>query len=187
MLEPDLSVHPALSTERLALRPFHAGDVEALHRLRSDERTMAFVGRPRSATLADAAALIHRMELDRRQGDGIGWAMQLRDDPALIGTIGFYRLKKEHHRAEIGYLLDPGQWGKGLMHEAMGAVLECGFDRYHFHSIEAVTDPRNTASRRVLERRGFVLEGLFKENYFAHGEFLDSAVYSLLCSAYKPR
>jgi ribosomal-protein-alanine N-acetyltransferase len=96
-------------------------------------------------------------------------------------------LKKEHHRAEIGYLLDPGQGGKGLMHEAMGAVLECGFERYRFHSIEAVTDPRNTASRRVLERRGFVLEGLFKENYFAHGEFLDSAVYSLLRSAYEPR
>ena len=76
MLEPDLSVHPVLRTERLVLRPFNAGDVEALHRLRSDERTMAFVGRPRSTTVADAAALIQRMELDRRQGDGIGWAMQ---------------------------------------------------------------------------------------------------------------
>ncbi|MBK9288895.1 MAG: GNAT family N-acetyltransferase [Flavobacteriales bacterium] len=92
-------------------------------------------------------------------------------------------MKLDHHRGEIGYMLSPDHWGKGLMSEALNAAVACGFDRFHFHSIEAVTDPRNTRSRTLLERNGFALEGLFKENYFWNGEFQDSAVYSLLASA----
>ena len=66
------------------------------------------------------------------------------------------------------------------MHEALEAVVACGFERLGFHSIEAITDPRNEASNALLLRCGFTREGLFKEDFFWNGEFLDSAVYSRL-------
>ena len=180
MLDMDLSVLPGLETDRLQLRAFQESDADALHLLRADQRTMLHIGRPRSTGPANALALIRSMEEERQRNAGIGWAIHLREEDRLIGTVGYYRLKKEHHTGEVGYLLDPEHWGNGLMHEALGAVLACGFDRFRFHRVEAITDPRNTASRMVLERRGFRLEGLFKENFLWEGRFLDSAVYSLL-------
>ena len=64
--------------------------------------------------------------------------------------------------------------------EALEAVARHCFTAFGFHSLEANTDPRNAASRRLLERNGFVLEGLFREDYFWEGQFLDSAIYSRL-------
>ncbi len=178
MLELDLSSFPVLRTERLLLRELVATDAPALFEWRSDPEVMRHIGRPMAGTLQDAEALIERITADRLANAGITWALEL--EGTLIGTIGYYRLKLEHHRAEVGYLLGSRYWGRGLMGEALEAVVHCGFERFGFHSIEAVTDARNLASNRLLERHGFIREGLFKENYFWNGGFLDSAVYSRL-------
>jgi ribosomal-protein-alanine N-acetyltransferase len=96
----------------------------------------------------------------------------------VIGTIGYYRMKLEHFRGEVGYMLAPEHWRQGLMSEALEAAVQCGFQRFGLHSIEAVTDPKNIASNALLKRCGFVREGLFKENYYWNGRFFDSAVWS---------
>ena len=180
MLDLDLSEFPVLRTERLLLRELRSDDALSLFALRSDQRVMQYIGRPRAGTVGDAEELIERIAIDRSNNAGITWALEFRDGSPLIGTIGFYRLKLEHHRAEVGYLLGSSYWGQGLMGEALDEVVGCGFGQFGFHSIEAITDPRNTASNRLLERHGFVREGLFKENYCWNGEFQDSAVYSRL-------
>ncbi len=180
MLALDLSSFPVLTTARLRLRELVAADAPALFAIRSDERIMAHIGRPRATTLQDAENLITSIAEGRSGNEGITWALTLCGDETLIGTIGYYRLKLEHHRGEIGYMLGFEHWGKGLMGEALEAAVACGFERFKFHSIEAVTDPRNTASNKLLERHGFIREGLFKENFFWNGGFQDSAVYSRL-------
>ncbi len=180
MITLDLSEFPVLVTTRLRLRELLHTDAPALFAMRSDERIMAHIGRPRATTLQDAEDLIARIAQDRSENTGITWALTLHEEDTLIGTIGYYRLKLEHHRGEIGYMLSFDHWHKGLMGEALEAAVACGFERFKFHSIEAITDPRNIASNMVLQRHGFVREGLFKENYYWNGEFQDSAVYSLL-------
>ena len=180
MLQIDLRTFPVLTTARLVLREVHSDDASDLFALRSDQRVMEHLGRPRATTLQDAHDLIARILHDRNENDGITWAITQKGDDRMIGTIGFYRLMKEHFRAEIGYLLHPDHWRKGIMGEAIDAAVACGFDRLKFHSIEAVTDPANTASNRLLEKHGFVREGLFRENYFWNGKFYDSAVWSKL-------
>lgn len=183
MLTADLSAAMELRTPRLLLRPFTPEDAEALFQLRSDERVMAMIGRPRTTSLEDARASIERIRADQAASKAVSWAVQLADDPVMCGTIGLYRPSWEHHQIEVGYLLRPGLWGQGLMGEALRAVVDLAFARYGFHRVEGITDPRNTASRRLLEKNGFVLEGLFKENYHWNGLFLDSAVYGLLAPA----
>lgn len=180
MLELDLNPFPVLITERLVLRALTPGDAPALFVMRSDPQVMEHIARPVAMELKDVEDLIAQIALNVATGEGITWAITLKGDDTLIGTIGYYRLKKEHHRGEIGYMLSRAHRGRGIMAESLAAAVECGFQRFHFHTIEAVTDPRNTASNRALERQGFVREGLFKQNYLWNGEFLDSAVYSLL-------
>ena len=79
-----------------------------------------------------------------------------------------------------GYALHPDQQGKGLMQEAMTAVLEYGFKIMKLHSIEANVNPNNLSSIKLLVRNNFVREAYYKENYFFDGKFYDSAIYSLL-------
>ncbi len=96
------------------------------------------------------------------------------------GSIGLWRIEKENHRAEIGYMLESRLQGKGLMYEALQEVLEYGFRELKRHSIEAQIDPRNTASAALLKKGGFVQEAYFRENYYLRDQFADTAVYSIL-------
>lgn len=171
---------PVLTTERLVLRCIRLSDAPAIFRIRSDEKVMKHIGRPRAEAFEDAVALIERILTDQRENNGINWAITFHNDDTVIGTIGFYRLKKEHFRGEVGYALHSAHWRKGIMREALKAVEQCGFEHFGFHSIEACTDPLNEASNALLLSSGYMREGLFKENYFWNGRFLDSAVYSKL-------
>jgi len=71
----------------------------------------------------------------------INWMITLKDDPKMIGTIGYYHIKPEHYRAEIGYMLLPNFQGRGYVTEAIAEVVKYGFKRMKLHSIEAVVDP----------------------------------------------
>ena len=180
MLELDLSAFPVLRTQRLVLREITLRDAPAFFRIRSNPRIMEHIGRPIATRMEDVEQLITNIMNDQRENTGISWAITLLGDDTMIGTVGFYRLKKEHFRGEVGYALHSDHWRKGIMSEALEAVVDCGFQRLGFHSIEAITDPRNEASNALLRHCDFVREGLFKEDYFWNGEFLDSAVYSML-------
>ncbi|MFI5133801.1 MAG: GNAT family N-acetyltransferase [Chitinophagales bacterium] len=180
MLTLNFTPFPQLITDRLMLRQISNDDVSAIFSLRSDKKVMQFIDRPLAKTTDDAIQLIQRIIDSLTNNDGITWGITMKNNPGLIGTIGFWRIDKEHHRAEIGYLLHPDQQGKGMMQEAMNVVLDHGFHVMKLHSVEANVNPANEASIRLLERNRFVREAYYKENYFSDGKFLDSAIYSLL-------
>lgn len=180
MLQLNFDPFPELVTERLLLRKILADDDKALFDIRSDERVMQFIDRPRATTIEDARDLIKRVNDALERNDGINWGIQLKTSPQLIGTIGFWRIMKENYRAEIGYMLHADFHGKRIMQEAMDKVLEHGFKTMQFHSVEANVNPANMASIKLLEKQGFVREAYFKENHFYDGKFLDSAIYSLI-------
>ena len=180
MLQLDFIPFPDLETDRLLLRQIVKEDDVEILALRSDDRVMQFIGRPKMSSLEEARTWIEKFDTALSQSEGITWAITLKTDKKLVGTIGFWRLEKEHYRGEIGYLLNPELQGKGYMNEAFGPVLNYGFEKMKLHSIEANVYPENTASRKILEKNGFVQEGYFKENYFHDGKFTDTAVYSLL-------
>ena len=180
MLYLDFSIFPILKTERMLLRELCEADGEALFAMCSDERVMEHIGRKKATTLQDALDLIARTIDERKKNIGVTWGLTLHGDDTLIGTVGYYRLQKAHYRGEIGYLLAYENWKKGLMSEAVHAAVDHGFGPMGFHSIEAITDPANEPSWQLLERCGFVRDGLFKENFYWDGHFYDSVVYSKL-------
>lgn len=178
MLEITFSSFPTLPTQRLLLREIMPSDAEALFRMRSDERVMRYLGRPMQTDISEAAQLIDTIRHFFSQNEAVTWAISLHGEPALIGTIGFWKMDKAHHRTEIGYALNADYWGRGIMDEAMTAAIEYCFKVLNFHSIEANTAPENVASGRILEKHGFVQEAYFRENFYFEGQFLDSRIYS---------
>ena len=173
MLNLQFDPFPTLLTERLILRPIRLDDAERLFSMRSSEKMMAFIQRPRAKTIADATKLIESMQEGLEKKESIVWVMSLKNDPQMIGTIGFWRMTPEHFRAEVGYLLHEDYWQQGFAYEALVKVLAYGFEVMNCHSVEANIDPRNTASQRLLEKAGFVKEAHFKEDYFWEGQYLE--------------
>lgn len=162
------------------LREITMNDVNAVFAFRSNKEAMQYISRPVAKTVDDAAELIQRILTGIRDNDGITWGITLKGDNRIIGTIGFWRIEKDHYRTEIGYMLHPDYWGKGIISEAMETVLDYGFNELKFHSVEAHVVPENIPSSKVLEKAGFIREAYFKENFFFEGKFSDTAVYSKL-------
>ena len=180
MLDIQLSTFPILVTERLVLRELRPSDVEHVFAMRSDPLVMQHVNRPLAATVEDAAALITLITTTVAANDAVQWAITMKDDDTFIGLIGFWRMVKEHHCGELGYMLARDHWGKGVISEAIGTVVPFGFDTLGFHKVEAITRPENLASIRALEKNGFVREAHSRENIFFDGNFHDSLYFGKL-------
>lgn len=180
MLTINFSPFPILETERLTLRRVLPSDVKEMFELRSNPETMKYIPRPLLTNHEEALAHIQMMEDKIETNEGINWAITLKGDDKMLGVIGHYRIKPEHYRAEVGYMILPEYHGKGITTEAVQCVVDYGFNTMQLHSIEGVIDPENEASERVLQKCGFVKEAHFKENEFYDGKFIDAVVYSKL-------
>jgi ribosomal-protein-alanine N-acetyltransferase len=180
MLPINFHPFPLITTERLLLRQITEPDTEDVFAFRSDKRAMQFIDRPIAKTHEDALKLIRLIHDGWVNNEALTWAIAQKDSPKVIGTIGFWKIDKANHRAEIGYMLHPDFHGKGIMSEAITAIIGYGFKVIKLHSIEANINPNNEASVRLLKKNKFVKEAHYKENYYFNGKFLDSIIYSLL-------
>jgi ribosomal-protein-alanine N-acetyltransferase len=171
---------PNLTTERLVLRQLIAEDEAEIFKLRSDESVSKFLTRPLCKTMEEARAFINKINTGISNNESLYWALTLKNNNALIGTICIWNISKEHARAEVGFELLPDFQGKGFMQEALTAVLDYGFNILQLHSIEGVVSPGNLSSIKILGKNNFVREAYFKENFYHDGKFIDTAVYSLL-------
>jgi ribosomal-protein-alanine N-acetyltransferase len=180
MLKLNFKPFPDLSSERLVLRRMTVEDAEEIFFLRSDKQMMQYLDRAPAKCVEEAAEWI-RLINDGIDNDlNIAWGIALKNEHSLIGTITFWNIKREHYRAEIGYLLHTRYQGKGLMQEAIEVILDYGFAVMNLHSVEANVNPANGSSIRLLARNNFVREAYYRENYHFEGKFLDTAIYSLL-------
>ncbi len=107
-----------------------------------------------------------------RNGELANFAVTLREDGQLVGTVGL-DIFLEHGRAGLGYWIGKEFWGKGYATEAAKAVLEFGFDTLKLNRIHAEHFTDNPASGRVQQKIGMVKEGCMREHYLKFGEFKD--------------
>lgn len=181
-MEPTISFLPFknLESERLLLRQLNDGDVKEVFELRSNPETMKYIPRPLVTNYDEALAHIKMINDKIETNEGINWAVTIKGDNKLLGIVGHYRIQWHNFRSEIGYMFLPECHGKGIATEVIGMLADYGFNEMNMHSLEAVIDPENHASGRVLEKNGFVKEAHILENEFYNGEFLDTVIYSKL-------
>ncbi len=185
MLELNFSPFPVLESERLLFRAIRDTDVHEIFALRSNPELMQYIPRPLVTNLEEAKAHMKMIQDKIDSNEGINWAMTEKGNDKLISLIGFYRTENENYRSEIGYMILPEYQNKGYITEAIQTLLNYGFTKMGLHSVEAIIDPRNLASEKVLLKNGFVKEAHFVENFFFNDAFLDSVHYSILKRNYQ--
>ena len=180
MLSFNFTPFPVIETERLLLKQITNDDVNEVFELRSNPETMKYIPRPLVKTTEDALEHIAMIGEKIVSNTGINWGITLKGSSKLLGIIGYYRMQPENYRAEIGYMLLPQFHGQGIITEAMKRLITYGFNDLKLHSIEAVIDPENRASEKVLQKCGFAKEAHLRESDFFEGKFIDKVIYSLI-------
>ncbi len=108
------------------------------------------------------------------------WTIKNGNDE-LIGGIGFHSKYGNHsHKDEIGYWLGKPFWNKGIMTDVVKKACEIGFTEFNLSRIEATVFNRNIASKKVLYKSGFVLEGTLKKFYLKDDKFIDADLFARL-------
>ncbi|HWB64619.1 MAG TPA: GNAT family N-acetyltransferase [Chitinophagales bacterium] len=153
----NLTPFPELETERLLLRPLLITDVEAMFRLRSNPRVNRYVNRPATPTMDDAIKTIERLNKNVAENKGPFWAVELKTQPGLIGTICLWNFTHNNTVCELGYEMHPDFFGRGLMAEGTARVIDYGFNVLMLEMIEAVVHKENERSIKLLQKHGFIL------------------------------
>ncbi|MCB8986201.1 MAG: GNAT family N-acetyltransferase [Ardenticatenaceae bacterium] len=171
---------PVLETERLVLRAVRPSDLPAMFAIFSDETVTRYYGLETFTAVDEAAQRIAAIRQNYQRGRSIRWALTRPDDDTLIGSVGLMNLRPKFYNAAVGYELAPAFWRQGMMTEALTAVIDFGFIVMALNRIEAYVMPENTPSVRLLEKLGFVSEGLMREYGYWRQAFHDLLLFSLL-------
>ena len=172
---------PVLRTGRLLLRRLDKTDAKEIFFLRSNAEVLRYLGKEPATSVKEAEEFIDKINRNVDENVSIFWGIAFLDKPSiLIGTICLWNIRPEYYRTEIGYVLHPDHWRKGIMKEAINCVVDYGFTVLGLHSIEALLSPGNTGSSAVLESTGFIKEAHLKESVYFRGEFGDTLIYSKL-------
>ncbi|VXB58265.1 GNAT family N-acetyltransferase [Nocardioides sp. AX2bis] len=168
----------SITTARLRFRPFVSADHTWLHPIASDPVVTRYTDwGPNTVDdttdfLADAAT----------EGAGPSpwtWAVTQADGTG-IGSASLDVVSAPHRRARIGYLVGPAHQGAGYGTEIATGLVSRAFDHHGIRRVEATCHPDNTASARVLEKAGLLLEGRMRSHLLARGAWRDSLLFATL-------
>jgi RimJ/RimL family protein N-acetyltransferase len=164
------------------LRPFVAGDFEAMHAMRSDAEVVRYLYGETSSPAETRSLLEAKMATSAwaREGDWLTAAAVERASGSTVGDVSLRWVSERDRTAEIGFIFDPRHQGKGFATEAAGALVEWVFGSAGFHRVIGRTEARNTASARVLEKLGMRLEAHLVENEWVKGEWQSELVFAIL-------
>ena len=111
--------------------------------------------------------------------------IKLKENEEVIGFINLHNIDENNLSAETTYILSPRFWNKGIMTEAVEAVLEFGFEGIGLNRISADFFSGNDYSEKVMLKNNMSYEGAFREMYYKHGKFYDSIQYAILKKDWK--
>jgi ribosomal-protein-serine acetyltransferase len=166
--------------EAEGLRPVQSGDAAELYALIEANRAYLaeWMPWPADQTLAGTEEFIAGSEAQLAANDG--FQAVLVPEGAIVGVIGFHGVDWMNRRATIGYWLAEAAQGKGLMTNAVRALLDFAFGEWDLHRVEIQAAPGNRRSCAIAERLGFREEGRLREAGRVGDRYLDLVVYGLL-------
>lgn len=175
-----------LATKRLIFRELLESDWKGVHEYASQEEVCRY--QPWGPnTVEDTREFINEVLTDNKKNPRTRYMLALvnKIDGRLAGAAELTIHDFHHRNGEIGYIIHPDYWGKGMATEAAKQIISIGFNHFNLHRIQATCDPNNKASYKVLEKIGMKKEGVLRENLLIKSGWRDSAVFSVLKSEYE--
>jgi len=154
-----------------------------LYNLFSDEDVVRFYNLRQYTDLSDGQKFVDWYQHRYKEGLAVRWGIALKGKTNIIGTAGFNNYTTLH-RANIGYDLQKAYWNKGYITEALKSIIDFGFSSLDINRIEAEVMQGNTSSKKVLEKLGFIKEGVLREWMLWNNKYYDMTMYSLLKNEY---
>lgn len=170
---------PTIELDGARLRPLRGADADALHAYLRDPVVTERTSYP-AVSAAMVEAMIERSLSRWAAGELSKWGVARAHDDQLFGTCGFNEWSPAHRWAELAFDLAPACWGKGLMRQAVAAVLQWTFRQAQVDRVHAYVRIDNSRSQGLLERTGFVREGCLRSYRVCRGQPHDFYVYGLL-------
>jgi RimJ/RimL family protein N-acetyltransferase len=165
------------------LRPIAAADAEAVFAIMSDDETMRFWDWPALRDYATAAEIVAGQIAEMAEGHSLYWAAKLAPAGPVIGICDLSQIDRRQRRAELGFLFNRGWWGNGYAAEAMAAIVDYAFGELGVERLWARLHAGNEASCRLLERLGFVHEGMLRGHIVRDDARRDCDIYGKLRGA----
>lgn len=178
---------PTLKTPRLILRALTLADAPAMFEYTSREVVARYTLWAPHPTVATTEAFIRDYAFKNYEKQVCEpFAITLREKPSkVIGTCGAWWSSEAMRVMEIGYALSDEYWNKGLMSEAVQAVIDHCFKSYEVNRIQAHFKKENVGSGKVMEKVGMKLEGIQRERVFHNNRYWDTVHYAILRSDWK--
>lgn len=167
-----------IKLSKCILRPWKASDLDSLVENANNPNIARFLRNlfPHPYTRKDGEEWIERISAMEKPN-----ILSITVDGKGVGGIGIHPMSDVYFKnAEIGYWLGETHWNKGILSEAVPAMVKHAFENYDITRIYAGIYSPNLASMRVLEKSGFTKEAILKKSVFKNGEYLDEHVYALL-------
>lgn len=171
---------PVVETERLTLRKMRMSDGPDVYRYARDPEVARHVLWEAHKSLWETRSYIRYLLYQYRNGEPGSWAIVLKETGKVVGTVGYMSYSPDNSTVEIGYSLAREQWGKGLMTEALTAVIAETFRTLKLHRIEAMHFTDNPASGRVMAKCGMQHEGHMRQRICCKGVFRDVEMWAIL-------
>jgi ribosomal-protein-alanine N-acetyltransferase len=188
--DPDAAAsapYPTLATPRLRLRPLAVEDMHALHAAFDDAEAMRFMDFPRPQSLDDTARYLSTHLFVMPDWHAC-WVLEFRATGAVIGFINYHHRENWNARLEIGFFLARAFWGRGIMTEAITALLNYCFHTLAMERVEITTTPENAAAIKLAEHLGFQREGgPMRRRQRVGSEYRDLLMFGLLRDEWQSR
>jgi len=174
------SLMPVIRTKRLTLRAARMSDAEDLYEYSRDPAVARLVLWDAHTSIHQTRTYIRYLLRQYKSGQPSSFVITMSDTGKAIGTIGFMWIQQDHRSAEVGYSLSRDYWNRGIMTEALRAIIDMGFTKLNLNRIEAMHEVDNPASGKVMQKAGMHYEGRLRQRVYNKGRFADVDLYAIL-------
>lgn len=184
----DIFAHlPVLTTPHLTLREARMSDAHDMYTYCRDPEVARHVLWDAHTSPHQTRGYLRGIIRQYRMGAPATYVIELTAERRVIGTIGLMWVQPENRSAEIGYSLSRAYWNRGLMSEALEAMLRFCFTTLNLNRVEAQYETDNPASGAVMRHAGMQREGLLRQRIYNKGRFVDVELYAILRAEFDAR
>ncbi len=175
---------PTIHTDRLTLREMRRSDARDMFEYSKNPDTSKYLLWDVHKSLDFTKEFIEYVISKYKSGEYTDWAVIYKENSKMIGTVGFTKIDEENRVAEIGYVLNPEYWGRGIATEVASVAIRFAFETLNMHRVEAKFMFGNDASLAVMKKLGMKFEGYQRDLLFVKGKYRTIGTASILKNEY---